>query len=316
MKKLFVCLLLAFTLLFPAKSEVYAAEELNYSEMVDTFATMNNPQWTIHFNPEFEYKYEFWIFGFGRSDAYKKWNIGDMYYSFDLLNEYADRMTFEQNMDAFEIIFDFEFLSCDKNGEIQNSSALYTYPVSDYYADGSFSCTLAYEDILSGSEYYNSDYMTVVSSVKVTLHQTVINRCGTSIVYNFTYENDNFDKQICNGISCYKYNSSGVMLFMGDGIDTYREDDTFEYYMYTLVPGSEVESYVQLLHLLSAFIVDLPRTVWNVIKFFFTFIIMLPSYIHMIVPFLPEYIIGAMMFVMVFGVVWGFVIWIRKLKGD
>lgn len=317
MRKFFIGLLLAFAFLFPANITAYAAdEEIEYSEIVDTFATMDNPQWTIHFNPEFYYKYEFWVFGFGRSDEFKKWNIVEMYYSFDLLNEYADRMQFEQNIDAFDVIFDFEYLSYDKYGYLQNSSASFTYPVSDYYADGSFSCALAYEDILSGSEYYVAEYPTVISSVKITLHQTVLNRCGTSIIYNFTYENDDFGKQICNGISCYKSNSLDMFLFFGDGVDVYREDETFDYFMYTIVPGSGVKTYLDLLHLLSALLIDLPTAAWNVIKFFFAFIAMLPGLIHTVVPFLPEYIIAGIMFVIVFSIIWGIISWIRSIIGD
>ncbi len=325
MKKIFICLLLTMVLLLPAETIVYAADEdLIYSEYVDEVAGIDTPYWSFDYYPELSFEHKFLFFEWGEAETVA-WDIDTVSFYFTIINEHKGIFNVGYNPSDMDITFEYVYSSVDETLNCYTSSASFTYSLMDLdistdYVEFNF----PYEEVLAGCEYYEQGYDTVIKSVEIFISSRVLKTHGTCMHYEF-YSDGNYAKQIYTGIDYYVMTDEDMRL-VSNRAEVFKGDDdgtgdgnggNIEKHHYVVVyPDSYQEDLFDLNDIITTIFIDFPNAIWNTIEFLFTFILMLPSLIHMVMPFIPEYLIAAIMFVIVFGVVWGFIAWIRKIKGD
>lgn len=324
MKKLFAILLFALTFVCMASENVYAGtDEYTYTEYVDEVAGMEKPYWSFDYYPELKYEHKFLIFNWGEAETVS-WDIDTVSYYFTMNNEHVGEYLIGYNPSDMEIIFEYVYSSVNENMDKYTSESTFRYSLAEKeFNNGYVEYEIPYEEVLAGSEYYNQGYNTLIKSVKVSIVSKVLSKVGTSMYYEFSYD-DNYKKQIYTGIKFYKINDTDKLL-ISETAGSYKSDDDglgdgnggeIEKHHYVVIyPDSIQEDMFNLNDVLTLILVEFPRAIWKVIVFLYEFIAMLPEMIHMAVPFLPEPLIAAFMFVVTFGVIWGIILWLHDLKG-
>lgn len=277
--------------------------DYTYSNTVDRHAGMDGAQWFIQYTPEFKYQYEWWIFKFGKEEEYRSWDIHEMYYSFDLHNEYEGSASVGWNTTDLKVTFDYVYTSSDSAGRKLTSTSSFVYDLKDYTkGDNIFDFVFDYSDILSGSEHYMKGLPTVVASVSVTVFSPIFNLCGTSVVYSFDYEDGNVVNSICTGISHSTYNPVSGLVFRSDTVDFFRNSDTDRIYvMYTVLPGSTVENMLTVLSVVREFLVSFPKMLLDFLTNMLQFLLVdIPVYFAMLFPFFPNYIVDGFVYFLYF----------------
>lgn len=322
MKRLYFFILLAFMLLLPATTSAYASEDLTYTSYVDEVAGMKEPRWSFDFYPQYVFEHKFLIFQWGKSEIVS-WNIETVSFYFNLINEHKGIANVGYNRFDFDVNFTYVYSSVDSSFNKYTSTATFTYPLEEYcITDDYVEFDFPYKEVLSGSEYYNKGYDTVIKSVEISISSRVFETHGTVVHYEF-YVDEDYSKNIYTGIDYYLITGDDLKLMCTEA-RIFQEDTENDgnggtsdlCHFLVVLPDTAQEVAFEVNDILTMILIDFPKSVWNVIKFFFVFIAMIPGLIHTVVPFIPEYIIAGVMFVVVFGIVWGIIAWIRCIKGD
>lgn len=319
MKKIFCFVLLLSALLSPVSLVAYAedTEELvEFSSFVDEVAGMVDPRFAFEYVPQLEYENKFLFFEWGDSKEVA-WDIQNVSYYFTLNNEHKSEAIVGYNSTDLEIVFEYYYTSVDDELNEYMSKAAFRYPMSEIALVGDyFELTVPYKDVLAGSEYYELGYDTVLNQTTIYIRSKILNKCGTVAHYEF-YVNDNISTQIYTGIDYYEFDLKDIKLisdvarsFKGDnyGLSDGNGGVVETHYFVNVLPDSLQEQAFEISDFFTIILLDVPVAVWNVLKFLVSFILTLPSLITMFLPFLPEFVVSAILYVIVFGlVVFGFV---------
>ena len=324
MKKIVFVLLFSFALLVSSTRSVYALDiDYEYSTYVDEVAGIDRPYWSFDYYPILSYSNKFLWFEWGKAETVG-WNIDTVSFYFNMVNMHKGEFLVGYNPSDMDITFEFAYSSIDENLQKYNFSSSITYSLADIDFDNDYvEFVIPYQEVLSQCKYYEQGYETILKSVAVSISSRVLKKHGTVIQYDF-YFDENYAKQIYTGIDYYKLTDADQLLvtttagsFKGDddGLGDGNGGNVEKHYFVVIYPDSVQKDAFDINDIFTSLLVEFPRAIWNVLEFLFDFILLLPSYIHMVVPFLPEYIIAAIMFVIVFGIVWGIIVFLRSLKG-
>lgn len=322
MKKLLSVLVLILILFLPVNLTAYAADEDE-----DSFFTLTafdyydfdmfTPNWTFCFKPTYNYKHHFLWFDWGK-DGIRSYDINYVNFLFYLEDEEREKFYDENELlelgckSEFEVMFEYVFDSVDDSGEHYKTTGEVAIPFTEFNYNFGYEIKLDYASIINCSEYGALGYPTVIKSFEVYLYHPDTGECGNIYHFDF-YCDEDYSLQVYNDIDisfiteddikficddvCYDYSicDDGVHLYSDYPLSNFEED--FK---------ENVENVVEdVWDLINAILFDVPKAIWRVLKFIFSLFIMLPVWIHKLLPFVPESVITFLMFVFVLGIVVG-----------
>lgn len=320
MKKKFLVFALLLSIGFafgsscPVLAEECKTEDLKYMEYIDNNFVISKPAFQIAFTGTPVTNKYFLNMPIGDVISYEYCFISDFIFSTNLDVKNIGKFDVGFNLSEMFLRIDVDFLIRDVNGNFSTENIYFDVPVSDFYkaGDKTFKYSLSYDSILNLVDSY---YYVGVDTVSYTIYSDSLNRCGSTYQYKITYTDNNYASCFLEGVEQFFYNSSVGTVFLSNTCDSgyVKELKTYHCSITTISPDDVVISgTVATLDFLEEFIVGLPEMLKFVLNFCVSVLNMLPDFILVCLPFIPNYIVYAFVYVMYFGIVVG--VW-KLLRG-
>ena len=312
MKKTFFAFLFLLSVLFFSCPDLVHAdetEEMKYLAYIDEMYPMELPSLSVFFNGQPIFSDSLLGVEYGNILGFEFCDLNTLKFSSEFSVQNYDVADVGFNLSDMFLRVEFDFLLISSEGVKSSYSDFLDVRLSDIYKITSKYLTyeVSYGDLLGLCPFNESDIV-VVNSISFTVFSGIFDRCGTSYLYQFYYDNNNYADCSISRIEQYEYTSTDGKHYLGSLSDfgAVRELNNYHCSIATIHPDDAAKVNTKnVFDYIKNFILSIKDIIAFVVSFCITILNWLPEIVVSAIPFLPDPIVYAFVYIMYFGLVVG-----------